>query len=307
MECPVCNVGKAHKYLEIQGVEYFECMECTSIFADPQFMDKQSDSVQSNYGEDYWSFEVKSAKDRSFGSSLCRVAETFFYARKPISAFVDIGTGPGYLLDSVSMLMPNYRDCFYGVELNPPPQQFRTTHENYLVGGLEKLPRKVSAGCCIEVIEHLSPKILRNLVSELAAVSEDGAVFYFNSAQPSFVTGTDLGYLDPHVRGHIVSYSIAGLKKIFKQFGFTVIPMPGRDWCFLAEKSDLSESELTADNLMQRVWHPNESNRKMLTDNGFGPLMYTAGLEAARCYIEAAVVEQRTKWALSLQADKEAK
>lgn len=304
MKCPVCQKGIARLYSRIQGVDYFECLECKSIFADPEFMDAQTNQVQSNYGEAYWNFETKSAKSRSFGSSLCRVAETFIYARNPISAFVDIGSGPGYLLDSLSILMPKYRNIFFGVELSPPPHEFRTTHENYLIGGLEKLPRKVSAGCCIEVIEHLSPRMLRNLASELARVSEDGAIFFFNSAQPSFVIETDPAYLDPHVRGHIVSYSIAGLRGIFKEFGFTVIPLPGRDWCFLVEKADLNESEMTPENLLQRIWHPNEENRLLLTDNGFGPMMYTAGLEAARCYIEAAIAEQRTKWALSLQAQK---
>lgn len=300
MKCPICLKGKYSHFEEIQAVTYFQCLDCKSIFADPKFMNLVENSEENHYSDDYWKFEVSSAKDRSFGSSINRVAETFLYCKIPIKSFVDIGTGPGYLLDSLSLLMPNYKDIFTGVELNPPPLEYCSKHLNYTIGGLERLSKKVSAGICIEVIEHLTPNNLRGLASALSKTSEDGALFYFNSAQPSFVIQNDPNYLDPHVRGHIVSYSISGLSVIFSEYGLSVIPIPGRDWCFLVEKNILNNSDMTIDSLLNRIWHPNEENLKMLKDNGFGPLMYTIGVESSRCYLEAALVEERTKWALSL-------
>jgi len=230
--------------------------------------------------------------------------EVFLYSEIPIKRFLDIGTGPGYLLDSLSYLMPNYRTIFHGVELFPPPEQFRTAHENYVVGGIKDLRGTFSAGVCIEVIEHLSPDVLRSLISELADVSEVGALYYFNSGQPDFVKNDDPSYLDPIIRGHIVSYSIRALEHIFMEFGFKIIPLPGRSWGFLAEY-DLTQEVPNAEQLMQRIWAAIPENTSILKDNGFGPLMYSIGVESARCYLEHAIANERTKWALSLINDRD--
>ena len=234
--CPIClsQFNNIKKYECIDNVDYYECDDCESIFAEES--DIFNVAIEAfSYNEDYWKNETAAAKDRSFGSSINRCAEVFLYSRIPIKKFLDIGTGPGYLLDALSVLMPNYKSMFYGVELFPPPHRFRTSHENYIVGDLTTLNHKFSGGCCIEVIEHLTPTQLRKLASQLANVSEDGAVFYFNSAQPDFVKNEDPGYLDPLGRGHIVSYSILGLRQIFSEYGFAIIPLPGRAWGFLAE------------------------------------------------------------------------
>ena len=300
MICPVCSGKNIVIFQEYDGIDYFECEACGSIFADPGFLHDIESKEGGNYQSDYWKQEIIAAKKRSFGSSINRVAELLLYSRIPITALVDIGTGPGYLLDSLSLLMPKYRHIFYGVELFPPPQEFRSTHENYIQGGLEKLPVKSSAGVCIEVIEHLTPSMLRGMLENLSSVSEEGSLYYFSSAQPEFVKNKNIHYLDPLGRGHIISYSLKGLSNIFKDHGFKVIPLPGRSWAFLVEydlKSDIPD----AGKLANRIWTALPENLEILQDNGFGPLMYTIGIESSRCYLYQAISEDRTKWALSLK------
>lgn len=298
MKCIICDAGLARNFKTIDKVQYYQCINCKSIYADPKFINSMC--IENHYDESYWSSECAAARSRSYGSSLNRVAETFLYSRIPIKKFIDIGSGPGYLLDSLSKLMPNYSDTFYGVELFPPPKKFISTHKNYVVGSLSSTNAKFDAGCCIEVIEHLHPDVLKNLISEMASCSNPGALYYFNSAQPSFVLKTDPGYLDPHIRGHICSYSLEGLNELFSPFGFTVIPLPGRDWGFLAEFGCLDDSSSNFETLMARVWNPEPTNADALQSNGFGPFMYSSGIESARCYYEAHTAAHRTQWALEL-------
>lgn len=298
MKCLVCNSLKTEFFRAVDSVNYFDCNGCESLFADPDFVSNLQ-SNNSHYGDTYWQDEVVSSRERSFGSSINRVCEVFLYSRIPIKRFIDIGTGPGYLLDALSVLAPNHKSLFYGCEVFPPPPQFRTGHDNYKIGSISDLEGKFSAGVCIEVIEHLSPSILKALIKELAGMAEDGAIFYFNSAQPTFVKNVDPNYLDPFIRGHIVSYSLKALKEIFAVYGFNLIELPGRDWCFLVEYK--AESRLLgSDGLLTRLWTALPENVSILKDNGFGPLMYTMGLESARCYLEHAISVERMAWAQSL-------
>lgn len=298
MNCLICENVRSKYFKTVDDIKYFECENCNSLFADPEFISKLQ-SNNSHYNEIYWKNETVASKERSFGSSVNRVSEVFLYSRIPIKRFIDIGTGPGYLLDALSILLPNYKSLFYGCEVFPPPPQFRTQHKNYKIGTISDLEGKFSAGVCIEVIEHLSPNILKELIKQLAEMSEDKAIYYFNSAQPSFVKNTDPNYLDPFVRGHIISYSLKALKPIFGAYGFTLIELPGRDWCFLAEYN--SDDNLTgSEGLLTRLWTAVPENISVLKDNGFGPLMYSIGLESARCYLEHAISLERTAWAKSL-------
>src|SRR3712207_8677462 len=68
---------------------------------------------------------------------------------------------------------------------------------------------------CIEVIEHLSPAILKEVIKQLAGVAEDGAVFYFNSAQPTFVKNEDPDRKSTRLNSsHAnISYAVFCLKK----------------------------------------------------------------------------------------------
>ena len=157
------------------------------------------------------------------------------------------------------------------------------------------------AGICIEVIEHLSPSMLRGLVAQLGRRAAPGGLFLFNSAQPSFVEQHDPDYLDPLGRGHIVSYSIQGATRIFAESGFHVIPMPGRDWAFFAEFSQ-TPPRLGAEALFERLWSPNPENLALLADAKFGQLMIAMGLESTRVYLEHATAHERTLWAQALDA-----
>jgi hypothetical protein len=272
---------------------------CESLYAHPDFLAAVESGETANYGAAYWAEELASARQRSYGGSLVRVAETLRMARIPVRRFLDIGSGPGFLLDALAVLLPTIAGMFHGIELMPPPLPDRSLHSNYRVGTVGDLDGSFDAGVCIEVIEHLTPKILGVLLRELAARSTEGALYYFNSSQPSFVAQTDPGYLDPKGRGHIVSWSIAGARQIFAPAGFNVIPIPGRDWAFFAEFGP--PRELSVDDLMSWLWHPVPENLATFRHDAFGPLFETMGLEAARCYLEGALAEGRGHWALALE------
>ncbi len=276
---------------DVDGVAFFRCSECGSLFADPDFLRQVDTGGIANYGDTYWSEECASAQERSYGGSIARAAEIIRLSRIPLRRFLDIGCGPGYLLDSLSTLLPGIADMFHGVELLPPPEGRRSRHPNYRIGTIEDLDGLFDGGVCIEVIEHLTPMILGILIGQLAARSTPGALYFFNSAQPSFVEASDPAYLDPKRRGHIVSWSIAGIRRIFEPAGFNVIPLPGRDWAFLAEYGP--PRTLSADDLMSWLWTPVTENMALLRDQEFGALFTTIGIESSRCYLESAIADAR--------------
>jgi|688.fasta_scaffold306267_2 SAM-dependent methyltransferase len=300
--CEVCQSGSLMRepLVVVEDVPYHQCDSCGSILVpDSHKFDLQRSQ---KYDAAYWEFETRSSQERSFGSTICRIAETILYCRVPINDFIDIGCGPGYTLDAVATLLPKYVDRFTGVELNPPPPEYRTNNKNYKIGSVGDLPNTFQAGICIEVIEHLSPSILEKLVEELAAKSLPGSLYYFNSSQPEKVIRDEYEYLDPYSRGHIASYSLKGLSSLFGRHNFSIIPLFGRDWAFLAEyNTDQAERVDKADQLLQRVWTPCQENKDILTNGGFGPVMYTMAIESARCYVEHAIKDERTQWALDLK------
>jgi hypothetical protein len=266
--------------------------------AEPGFLARVDAGEVGNYQDEYWDFEMAAAKERCYGSTLLRVAEVFYYARRPIGKFIDIGTGSGLLLDAVSTLLPSLRDRFHGIELFPPPVEYRSGHPNYQIGTLGDLNDRFDAGVCIEVIEHLTPATLRSLGGQLAARSAPGALYYFNSGQPAFVEQENPGYLDPTKTGHIASYSIAGLTHIFAPLGFNVIALPGRTWAFLLEYGP--PAAVGCAELLDRLWNPVPENMQALAGDPFGNMIRAMGLESARCYLEHATAQERTQWALSL-------
>jgi hypothetical protein len=301
-QCQVCTDGllSIAPLVVKEEVPFHQCESCGSILVLDDFT-YDSDRSQ-NYDITYWEAEKHSSLERSFGSSICRIAETFLYCRIPINSFLDIGCGPGFTLDAMETLLPRYAQMFTGIELNPPPVGYRSKSKNYKIGSVGDLSSTFQAGICIEVIEHLSPQVLEVLVKQLASKSEPGSLYYFNSSQPEKVIRDNYEYLDPYRRGHIASYSVDGISRLFSKYGFSVIPLFGRDWAFLAEyKPDPSSRVETAEQLLKRIWSPNPANVDALQNGGFGPLMYTIGIESARCYIENSIQIQRTRWALSLK------
>jgi hypothetical protein len=279
MRCAVCDIGRAGRYRSVGGVQYFRCVGCGSLFADPAFLAADTRV----YADDYWDSELAAARERCFGPAVLRVAETIAYCRIPIRAFLDIGAGTGWLLDALRTLLPEVIDLFHAVERFPPPLPHRTGNANYLIGTVADTRQTFDAGVCIEVIEHLAPHIFRHLAMELAAVSRPGSLYLFNSGQPEFVECEDPAYLDPHGRGHIVSYSLAGAASILEPAGFNVIALPGRAWAFLAEFGP--HQPVNAEALLARLWHPVPENVSMLRAAHFGELIRCAGIEAARAYL----------------------
>jgi len=83
MRCPVCEASRSEPYREIDGVDYFRCTACGSLFADPDFLARVETGAASSYAEDYWGNELGPARERCFGAAVLRVAETIAYCRVP--------------------------------------------------------------------------------------------------------------------------------------------------------------------------------------------------------------------------------
>lgn len=296
-DCPVCtHQQSAELFREINGFPYFSCTACDSIFIDPDTL-AAIDLGQSprDYNDDYWEDELSSARERSLGDGLVRAAEAILFARRQVKRFLDLGAGPGYLLDRLAETFPTRPDTFHAVELFPPVDH--SSHKNYIVGDVGSLYGKFDAGVCIEVIEHLTPNMLTNLVTGLASVAEENSTWLFNTGMPELVREQNPGYLDPKRRGHIVSYGIEGLCHIFEPKGFSIIPLPGRSFAFLAEYTPSDHGQpFTSD----RFYSPLEANRQLLSE---ASLLYIAAFESARSYYYQHESLERARWALSLDEE----
>ncbi len=283
--CPLCSGGSLTSLRKVDGVAYLHCTECGTILAEKDFLARTIAGEARIYDDAYWKEELSSARQRGFGASMIRLAEVFAYARRPVRRFLDVSSGAGVVLDAAAELLPEIANTFWGIEPFPPPRAFQSKHPQYCTGYLSSLSGRFDGGICIEVIEHLPPQVLERLVGELASLSEPRALWYFNSAQPDYVEKVEPSYLDPYKRGHIASYSLDGLRPLFKNAGFTLHALPGRDWAFLAEYGDYPSQD--GDDLMNRVWTMLPENRDHLTSGRFGNLLLAAAIESARCYIES--------------------
>jgi hypothetical protein len=244
------------------------------------------------YDRDYWEAELRSARERAKGDGLVRSGEAMLYARRPVERFLDVAAGPGYLLDELSSLFPAHPDLFHAVEMFPPEEH--TNHPNYKIGDVGNLQGHYDAGVCVEVVEHLTPTMLSQLVSGLAKISKPNTLWLFNTGMPDYVRNEDPGYLDPLKRGHVVSYGLPALKHIFEPFGFKVSGLPGKSFAFIAEYQpaygDLSD-------FTKRFYSPLSENVVLLKE---AALFYLAAFEAARSSYYQEESAQRTRWALGL-------
>jgi 2-polyprenyl-3-methyl-5-hydroxy-6-metoxy-1,4-benzoquinol methylase len=233
------------------------------------------------YEEAYWNAELKSARERSYGPALARMAEALYYCKRPVQKFLDIGTGPGYFLDAVAKLLPAHAALFYGVELFPPEPHLRTQSKNYITGDIGALKDKYDCGMCIEVIEHITPNMLNDLLQKLAAVSNPGALYIFNTGMPNYVLNEDIDYLDPVRRGHIVSYSLKAMALIAAKYGFTAHEIIGKTWAFVLEYDATANP---AEDIRDRVWNALPHNLDILCDPEMGSVLRVLGLETSRAY-----------------------
>jgi hypothetical protein len=266
-------------YREVSGVAYFECKECGSLLAERSVLDAVDEgSFHRRYDESYWEVELAAARERAYGPALARVSETLLYARRPVRRFLDAGAGPGFLLDALSTYLPASKGIFWGVETYPP--RVRTSNPQYVVGAMDTLPGKFDAGLCMEVVEHLTPRMVSSLGSSLAKLSEPDTIVLFNTALPAFVKSVDPGYLDPYVRGHIASYSQKAIGLLLSPFGFRVSPLRGKDWAYVVEYQPTSAVEPLED----RIWTALPENKQILIDPEMGSVLYGLGLDTARAY-----------------------
>lgn len=297
--CAICESGPSRLYAVIDGHPYYACEACGSIHASPALLDAIDAGTASlgEYVEEYWQQERVGAEERAAGVSLCRAGEAILYCRRPVQRFLDVGAGPGFLLRNLQALLDPAGDIFHGVEKFPPAYAEKT--RNYHEGGVEDLAgAKFDAGVCIEVVEHLTPRMFDGLAEGLARASEPGTFWLFNTGMPDYVRNEDPGYLDPVRRGHIVSYSLAGAARILGPHGFEVGQLPGKSFAFFAEYRPPSATDFEA-----RIYGALEANAALLQRHG---LLYHAAFESARSYLYYAGYLQRTEWALALQSEAEA-
>ena len=278
VDCVIC-CGQAELWKTIEGYEYSECSVCESISIDSASIALvDSGDFPRHYDPAYWAEENVAASGRSWGPSLARVAETILYCRRPIERFVDIGSGPGHLLDSLATYLPASCDRFFAVEKYPPSTH--TTQPGYLIGDLADTKGVFDAGVCIEVVEHLTPKMFTRLIEALAQKSRPGSLYFFNTASPSYVKTLDPGYMDPLRRGHIISWGMPALRSLFEPHGFTVMEVQGKNFAFAVEFESSDPMPLS-----DRIWYPVPENRALLNDPEMGEVMFILGLESARAYL----------------------
>lgn len=291
--CPVCMVGTGAHFSQVDGKDFYSCMACGSIYIDPEILTllDAGGSLVGDYTETYWEQERVGATERAQGMSLCRAGEAILYCRRPITRFLDVGAGPGFLVRELQALIDPDASIFHGVEKYPPP--YSADCRNLHIGDIGGLDGTFDAGVCIEVIEHLTPAMLDGLLEGLARVSVPGSLWLFNTGMPEYVRREDPAYLDPMNRGHIISYSLRGLRPYFARNGFVIREIPGRSFGFFAERLPCEDIEFES-----RFCQPLPENLTLLQRHG---LLYHAALETARSYFYYAGYLQRTQWALSLQ------
>jgi 2-polyprenyl-3-methyl-5-hydroxy-6-metoxy-1,4-benzoquinol methylase/ribosomal protein S27E len=283
-QCPCCQSEKTYLLRKVYEYDYFQCATCDCLFIDIQYLQKIDEGFNIvKYEEGYWKMELSSARERSYGPALARMAEAVYYCKIPVQRFLDIGTGPGYFLDAVCKLLPDHANVFYGVELFPPDPEFRTSSPNYFIGDLGDLKDKFDCGICIEVIEHLTPRILDGVLRKLASVSNPGALYIFNTGMPPYVLHEDPGYLDPVKRGHLVSYSIKAMSILGGKYGFIAHPIPGKTWAFALEYVP-DNPDLPPEDIRDRIWHALPQNLEILHDETMGDVLKILGSETSRAY-----------------------
>jgi len=264
----------------VENNVYFICGRCEAISIENRVLaDVDAGKPLVEYKDDYWRSELAAARQRSYGPALARVAETILYARRPIARFLDIGTGPGYLLDALAYYLPS-SDVFYGIDKFPPPAEYCSRHPHFSAGAVRDLDGVFDAGVCIEVIEHLTPRMLDDLLGQLAGKCTPQSCFIFNTGLSEYVRAENIGYLDPTGRGHIVSWTVKAVNVLARQHGFTAHPIHGKSWAFVLEQG----SGPAGEDVRDRIWSALPENRKLLEDGKTGSLMYVLGIDTARAY-----------------------
>jgi SAM-dependent methyltransferase len=277
LQCAVC--GESARFWDrIEGCAFTHCSHCGSIALNRRQMASIDGGLSvRTYDDTYWADEMKAARERCWGSSVARAVEAILLCQRPVERFIDLACGSGILLDSLSYHMPSSRDIFRGVELFPPEQH--TTHPGFRRCGIEDLEEKFDCGVCIEVVEHLTPRMLDRFVAAIAKVSKPDSFFVFNTGLAPFVLSGNASYIDPLRRGHIVSYGWVAVQTFFERHGFVIHQLGQRDWSFGAEFKPTQTRPLD-----QRKWHPLTENFAILNDKITGMVPAILARESLRAY-----------------------
>lgn len=194
---------------------------------------------------------------------------------------LDIGEGTGLLLDAISLYLPDHILYFHSIKKYPSEDRYRTANKNFHTCSYSELEMQFQAGICMEVIEHLTPKMLVDMFGDIAMVSSDGAIYLINTGMPKYVREQDSAYLDPFVRGHIISYSIEGIRVLLEPLGYRVFPIRGKDWAFCIEyHSDKNDEDIT-----ERIWKALPENIALLQDSKMGNVLQILGRESVNAYL----------------------
>ena len=293
--CPVCAVGLSRHYAIVEGLNFFQCDSCQSVYLDPAILASiDCGKDPRSFDEGFQKRERDKSRLRAAGESLTRAGEAILYARRPVRRFLDVGAGGGELLDELAWLFPEDEDLFHGIEAFPPSRH--SDHRNFKIGSLGSLEGTFDAGVCIEVLGYLTPKNLQSFISDLSRVSEIDSMWLFQTGEPNFEIGDkkpeDLG---PLSRGHIVSYSLKGLSPIFERSGFKIQEYPGKSWAFIAEFRPSGEIPFE-----ERFSHPLEFNKKLLMKSA---LLYLASFDSARSSFYSHEYREKTEWAKRLERE----
>lgn len=277
MHCGVCGQGSG-LWAVVDGLKFTDCESCGSIAMCRSQLDLVDAGLfERKYDDSYWLEEDSAARERSWGAGLARAAEAILLCNRPIQRFLDVGSGAGHLLDGLSYYLPSSRNRMFGIEKFPPDNH--TKHPGFITGSVDDLNEKFDCGVCIEVVEHLTPSMIKQLARELASISLPDTLFVFNTGLSDFVRQECASYIDPLRRGHIISWGWPAIKSIFEPEGFTVHRLGQREWAFAIEFMPTSNVSLD-----QRIWNPNDFNSRLLNDSVSGTVMHILGRESFRCY-----------------------
>ena len=275
--CSVCGHMAEHWEI-VDNFPFTKCGHCGSIALTVEYIRKiDAGENLRQYDRDYWQSEIRSAKERCWGSSIARAAESILLSRREVKAFVDLGCGSGDLLDAMSFYLPSSRRSFFGVEMYPPDEH--SLHPGFIRASVSDVDMKFDSGVCVEVIEHLTPKMLDQLISGLAKCSNENSFFIFNTGLAPYVENEDRNYIDPVRRGHIVSYGWDAITYLFAQHGFVVRRLGNRDWAFGAEFMPNHDLSMSA-----RIWNPLPENSAFLSDPMTGTVLQILARESMRAY-----------------------
>lgn len=283
VQCPLCRTVKDRPLIKkVDRYSYHQCIECDFIFIDYDILNSiDNGKPVFQYHQTYWKQELEAAKERSWGPAMARMSECFHYCRIPINSFIDIGSGPGYFLDAVNHFLPASSNKFFGWEKYPPQAEFQTKHQNYFTSDLKEINIQFQAGLCMEVIEHLTPKQVYNLMLDLANKTDDGAFFIFNTGLTDYVLKEDMDYLDPVTRGHISIWSVRSLNILLNELRYSCYAIGKKTWAVGIEYKGTKQQE---NNIDSRIWKVLPENSKVLEDASSGSVIKILGLESARAY-----------------------